>query len=252
MEVEELVQEMELLSIEPVLNVSNEVQKFYDDLCRKHNKKLSQYTVQGLAEILEDELEALYSVYQARYTDITLEEFKNRVAFDRAYNIVDGRYEHYWYVCILNMKHVAAYIPEDIHLLAEMTTLVYSWNCLSTLPEGLFRLTRLDTLDLSHNSLKEIPDSIAGLVNLRQLLVDHNKISKVSSKLYSLSDLRYIDLSYNPLYSMPAGIDKLKRLVTLRLHHTYMREYPEGCRSTMSKEELKGDYNTTCISWKKE
>lgn len=232
----------------------NELKRFYEDILynRRHRSK-KNIAKPGFESIQFKELEALYAIYKNRYRDITLPQLMNRISlYRRGYICKEiNQWRYYWKMKYVNMKYIAANIPDEIECLTELVDLDYSWNEIANIPICIWNMSTLQYLNLSHNYIDYIPDSISNMTSLKSLSLDHNIITVIPDIIYTLPRLRYVDLSYNPIKSLPPGISKMKSIVTFRIHHTYIKEWPYEATMTsgLATHDLYGDYNEDDVSY---
>lgn len=84
----------------------------------------------------------------------------------------------------------------DLSVLKTTTSLVFTYNHLTTFPPGMTKLNTLKTLVLHHNSLTEIPEDINKMTSLNRLDLSYNKLTRLPSAINELP-LKYLNLKGN-------------------------------------------------------
>ncbi|KDO29987.1 hypothetical protein SPRG_05176 [Saprolegnia parasitica CBS 223.65] len=109
-------------------------------------------------------------------------------------------------------------LPPSLLMLAHISELDLSRNCLLELPDALGRsFPQLRRLDVSCNALRRLPDAIGHLKSLEVLDVGHNHLTELPLLLSHLTKLTTLDVSYNLLSTVPATLRSLQQLRQLRV-----------------------------------
>ncbi|XP_071838060.1 uncharacterized protein [Apostichopus japonicus] len=110
-------------------------------------------------------------------------------------------------------------LPQDIHKLVKLKTLVLSFCLISTLPINLFQLS-LEYLDMSYNKLSFLPNEVKQLKCLRFLNLEGNQLAALPCSFLKLSNLRSLRVYNNfmhPLFWRENSQNNPQRLTDLAL-----------------------------------
>uniref|UniRef100_A0A0G4FUU7 Disease resistance R13L4/SHOC-2-like LRR domain-containing protein n=1 Tax=Chromera velia CCMP2878 TaxID=1169474 RepID=A0A0G4FUU7_9ALVE len=107
-------------------------------------------------------------------------------------------------------------LPAAVGHLQALEELDLSFNQLCELPETIGKLKKLKTLNCEWNRLQNVPASFSRCTAMERLLLNDNCLEKVCdlSRLFGLRDLC---LHNNRLSTLPAGVETLRRLRSVRL-----------------------------------
>ncbi|GLU24201.1 hypothetical protein SLE2022_401540 [Rubroshorea leprosula] len=132
--------------------------------------------------------------------------------------------EHEWIEDLLKVSLMRNYITEIPSSMPPpkcpmLTTLLLSYNKISTIPEAFFEhMVRLKILDLSNNcELSRLPTSISKLEKLTTLLLLNCKSLREVPSLSKLISLKKLDLSRTLIEELPQGLNMLTNLKYLGL-----------------------------------
>ena len=108
-------------------------------------------------------------------------------------------------------------IPDPIHGLHALTSLILGAVWPETIPDWLFEAPALTYLYLGFNSLTDLPESIARVPNLRSLTLSDNPLARIPDQVWRLEALESLNLAQCPIVEIPADILRLKRLTHLQV-----------------------------------
>ncbi len=93
------------------------------------------------------------------------------------------------------VNYCLKYLPPEIKVLENITSLRLSNNNLTRLPEEIGCLTSLTTLDLSYNQLRTLPDEIGNLSSLEALFLSGNSLLDLPESLNKCKKLKNLDMN---------------------------------------------------------
>ncbi|KAF8019299.1 hypothetical protein BT93_G0087 [Corymbia citriodora subsp. variegata] len=100
---------------------------------------------------------------------------------------------------------------------------------ISSLSNSIGNLKSLSYLALDESELSELPDSIRSLNNLQTLsLRSCRRLRVLPDSIGHLGELQVMDLSDTLIYELPSSVKDLRNLKVLKMHHTFLREFPGG------------------------
>ena len=120
-------------------------------------------------------------------------------------------------------------LPDNLHFLTHLKSLVIKFTNLHTLTPALGYLSSLESLNLENNHISFLPDTFGHLRSLKTLLLSTNQLEILPEPLLELDGLQKIDLSNNKLSDLPTTWKKSSNLVFLDLAFNQLQSIPSEC-----------------------
>lgn len=158
--------------------------------------------------------------YPPKLKDVQAEPYQS------AYHwILQAQYERILEIELDNLY--LEYLPPEIGLLPQLTTLSLFNNKLIFLPTSVGNLSQLRELKLEQNQLVKLPKCIGNLTQVSLLALDNNPLTSVPSWIGNFGKLTWLDLGNTQLTSVPEWIRNLIELEALFLNDNQLENVPE-------------------------
>lgn len=115
--------------------------------------------------------------------------------------------------------------------------------CFTELPDNISILAKLSTLDLQENKLNEIPVTVSRLKRLGHLDLSKNRIYRMHRGLGVLEHLTYLNIDGNCIADLPIDLSTCKALKTLNCARNRIRVLPAEYCSMLSIRRLNIENN---------
>lgn len=125
-----------------------------------------------------------------------------------------------------------------------VTTLDFSFNCITTLESDIQNFVELKVLNLQYNSLHNLPDDIGNLLNLNELILNNNQLDSINECVYKLSHLLKLNLAHNNIKDINKKISNLTNLSVLNISNNKITALPEDIGYTKALTHIDASYNT--------
>lgn len=113
--------------------------------------------------------------------------------------------------------HNLSKVGSDIYNQTDATTLILSYNNLTSLPSQLGNMGMLQVLKVDHNQLQGSLIAEIRKMPLTTLDASYNNMTGIPAEIGQLTQLQTLNYSYNKIDTLPNEIANLKQLKTLNL-----------------------------------
>lgn len=119
---------------------------------------------------------------------------------------------------VLDYSHKAlSKVGSDIYSQTDATTLILSYNNLTSLPSQMGNMDKLQVLKVDHNQLQGALIAEIRKMPLTSLDASYNSMTGIPAEIGQLTQLQTLNYSYNKISTLPNEIANLKQLKTLNL-----------------------------------
>ena len=131
------------------------------------------------------------------------------------------------------------HLPDVVFEIAHLKALHLADCGLRTLPHDLGNLGMLETLKLHDNPrLDTLPTTLGQLTKMKHLEIVGSGVRELPP-MHSLANLEHLAIESSPLTWVPRDIGNARKLKTLSLAHTYLRDVPASIGNLTKLTELK-------------